>query len=608
MSLRNRFTALFLALAVSACGFARSQSFDPEAYLRHVRHLAGDEMKGRGNGTPELDAAAAYIAAQFRSAGLTPAGDGGSYFQKFMLTTGAELGTGNKLTVRLGTRIVEGELHKDFAPFGIGEKVSLDGPIVFAGYGISAEEYGYDDYKDLDVTGKVVLVMAHEPRENDDAGVFNGRQMTMHAEDNTKAINAKYRNAAAVLIVQDPANHPDPGGDLPDARLEIQVDELGICAVRITRALAQQILAHGGQNLLDLQRGIDESMAPRSLEIGGSSAALSLDVIRRQKEVSNVVGLLPGTDPRLGEEAVVIGAHYDHIGLGGKSSREPGLIGQIHNGADDNASGTAGLIELAAALARDGAARKRSYLFIAFAGEELGLNGSAWWADNPSRPLDKVVAMINMDMIGRAPDGQVLVGGSGTAPEFPDLLKRAAENAGLEMKTSPSGYGSSDHQSFYTRNVPVLFFFSGLHADYHRPTDDWDKINTGGAVRILEMVRHVAEGVNAAEGRPRFTKVDEPTAGPVRGGAGYGTYFGSVPDMTDETAGVRFSDVRPNSPAAKAGLRAQDILVAFEGKEVKNLQDFTYMLRTYKPGDTVEVTVLREGKPFSVQVKLEARR
>jgi len=308
---------------------------------------------------------------------------------------------------------------------------------------------------------------------------------------------------------------------------------------------------------------------------------------------------------------VILGAHYDHLGHGGRSSLSPSLIGQIHNGADDNASGTAGLIEIAAALAHDATPRRRSYIFIAFAGEELGLRGSGYWAAHPGRDLSKAVAMLNMDMIGRVRNDQVILSGVGTSPVFADLVKVSAAENGLEVKSTQSGYGASDHTSFYTRNIPVLFFFSGLHADYHRPSDDWERINAGGAAKVLGMVYTIARRLNAMDARPQFTKVNEPVpaGGSGRsGGPGYGAYFGSVPDMTAEVKGVRFSDVRPNSPAAKAGLRGADVMIRFAGKDVASLEDFSYILRTHKPGDTIEVVVLRDGQPLTVQVTLEVRR
>ncbi len=605
----------WLAVSLWLCtilSFAQTAPFAPEPYMRHVKYLSGDEMQGRGNGTPELDKAAEYIAERFADAGVQPAGDSGTFFQKFQVATGSRLGPRNILTFATGGQQVTAALGRDYVPFGAGEKTDLSGDVVFAGYGISSDENKYDDYKDFDVTDKVVLVMAHEPRENDPASPFNGAEPTLYGEDNTKAQNAKYRSARAILVVQDPLNHEDASKDLPALGTEAQIDELGIGAFRISRALAQRLLDSQGKNLEELQKEIDAGPAPRTFALTGVQAHIEMDVEPVRREVRNVVGTLPGTDPVAGAETVILGAHYDHLGHGGRSSLSPSLIGQIHNGADDNASGTAGLIEIASALARDPAVRRRTYVFIAFAGEELGLRGSGFWAAHPGRDLSKVVAMLNMDMIGRMRNDQVILGGIGTSPVFPDLVKAAGAENGVVVKASQSGYGASDHTSFYTRNIPVLFFFSGLHADYHRPSDDWERINAEGATKILGMAYTIARRLNAMDVRPQFTKVNEPlttgTSGRGAGGSGYGAYFGSIPDMTAEVKGVQFSDVRPNSPAAKAGLRGLDILIRFAGKDIASLEDFSYVLRMHKPGDTVEVVVLRDGRPLTVQVTLEVRR
>ena len=594
------------ALAVSAA--AQSDRFDAGSYLRHVRYLAGDELKGRANGSPELNKAADYIAKEFRAAGLAPGGSDGWYFQEFETVTGSELGPKNRLTIRAGTRSIKAALRKEYMPIGTDGATQLSGLVVFAGYGITAEEYGYDDYKDLDVADKVVLVLAHEPLENDNASPFDGKIMTLHGQDNTKAINAKYRQAKAILIVQDPANHPDAENDLSDPTLGTRVDELGIAAFRIHRSLAQKILAAGKKDLLELQRQIDGTLAPRSFALDGIEIQISLDVKKVRRKVRNVVGILRGTGAAADDEAIVLGAHYDHLGRGDRSSMELSHIGQVHNGADDNASGTAGIIELARALARDPAARRRTFIFIAFAAEELGLNGSAYWVAHPNRPIDKVAAMLNLDMIGRLKDNVILVNGIATSPAFETLVATASSDAGLTLKSFPGGFGGSDQQSFYLKNVPVLFFFTGYHADYHRPSDDWDKINSTGAVRVLDMVYLVATQLNRMDSRPEFSKIVEPAAPAAGGGRGYGPYFGSVPDMTGDVTGVRFSDVKPNSPAANAGLHANDVLIRFGGNEIRNLQDFNFMLQTRKPGETVEVVVLRDGKPLSVRVTLGMRR
>jgi len=606
MSFRKRAVSVFFCLSLALASFGATHAFQGDAYLRHVKFLASDALQGRGNGTPELNKAADYIAGEFKAAGLEPAGDDHSYFQKFTITTGGKIGPGNKFTVKSGTGSFDAALSKDFLPVGVGEKTSIEGEVIFAGYGITADEYKYDDYKDIDPTDKIVLVMADEPGENDPASTFNGKQPTLYGHDNSKAANAKFHGARAILIAQDPVNHEDATKDLPEQGMRLEVDDLGIPAIRITRSLAQRILDAESRNLFELQKQIDAKSVPQTFALEGVEVRLAVDVARTPKEIRNVLAFLPGNDSALSDETVVIGAHYDHLGRGGRSSLSPQQIGQIHHGADDNASGTAGLLELAAALAKDPGPRRRAYLFIAFAGEEVGLRGSYYWTAHPTRALDKVVAMLNMDMIGRERKDQIYVNGVGTSPTFPELIKKAAGEAGLEPKTTESGYGSSDHTAFYIKNIPVLFFFSGLHSDYHRPEDTWEKINASGAARILGMVYSIASTLDAAESKPKFTKVNEPLV--PGGGPGYGAYFGSVPDFGEDVKGVRFADIRPNSPAAKAGLKGQDILVKFDGKDIANLQDFTYVLRIHKPGDTVEVVVLREGKPLTVQVKLEARR
>jgi hypothetical protein len=336
---------------------------------------------------------------------------------------------------------------------------------------------------------------------------------------------------------------------------------------------------------------------------------LQVDVERKQAAVNNVVGYWPGET----DEYVVIGAHYDHLGLGDESSLAPDSVGEVHPGADDNASGTAGVIALAEAIAKRGKQR-RGTLFMAFAGEEIGLLGSQYWTEHPTKPLEDAVAMLNMDMIGRVDKSKVYVGGAGTAKVFQQLLDEAAKDADFEVAMSQSGYGASDHTSFTTKGIPVLFFFSGLHADYHKPSDTWDKINAEAAVEVLDIVDEVAEDLRVSEERPEFIReaamAGDPHSGAPPGsggGGGYGPYFGSIPDFAEVPNGVRFADIRPDSPAAKSGLLPGDIMTGFDGKPIKNLYDFTYALRDGRVGQTVAVTVLRGGEELTLSVTLGER-
>jgi hypothetical protein len=330
--------------------------------------------------------------------------------------------------------------------------------------------------------------------------------------------------------------------------------------------------------------------------------------------VRNVIGILPGSDPSRANEAVVIGAHYDHLGLGGRHSMNPELAGQIHNGADDNASGTAAIIEMARAAAANRSRFPRTLVFITFAGEELGLLGSSHYVSRPAVPLERTVAMINLDMVGRA-QGKVMVSGLDTSPSMGSDLDEAAEaTGGIEVRRfqEGAGVGSSDDTSFSLKKIPSVGFFSGFHSDYHRPGDDWQKIDVDGAVKIASLALDLAARLAARGERPEFKAAAAQPHRPSAGGdpgsiGGYGPYFGSVPDFGESDAGMKMAEVRENSPAGRAGLRGGDILVEFAGKPVKTLIDFTYALREKKPGDEVEVKVLRDGKPLTVKVLLTAR-
>jgi hypothetical protein len=329
-------------------------------------------------------------------------------------------------------------------------------------------------------------------------------------------------------------------------------------------------------------------------------------VKKKRAVIDNVLAYLPGKT----DEYVILGAHYDHLGRGEYGSLAPSQIGQFHPGADDNASGTAGLLELARLLSPLRGHLPRGILFASFAGEELGLLGSAEWVREPTLPLNKAIAMLNMDMVGRIRRSTIYIGGVGTAAAFRPILEAAVTRSGLKAEYSDGGYSSSDHTSFVVKQIPVLFFFSGLHSDYHKPSDTWEKIDAAAAARVVNLVANAGLEIDEAPQKPAFVTVVEPHStgmGSGRGG-GYGAYFGSIPDFGQVENGVRFSDVRPGSPAAKAGLKAGDTLIQFRELPIKNLYDFTDALRRSKPGDAVIVTVLRDGKPLKVQVTLEQRR
>jgi hypothetical protein len=607
--------AVFIAALSSVLIPVYSESLSPDwtrglsatEYFKHVSFLASDDLKGRGNGTPELQRASEYIANQFRTLGLKPAGDKGTYFENFQITTGTAYGSHNALTIDSRKLTIDA----DFEPLSISLPAQIDGPLVFAGYGITAPDLQWDDYMGLDVKGKVVLVLRHEPQEMDPNSRFDGKNMTSHATYMNKAINARQHGARAVLFITDPNNHPEDKDTMSAAMRDIGADDSGIVALRITRAAVAPIFEKAGKSISNVQQEMDDNFKPQSFDLK-SSVHLVMEISRIRKTVHNVMAALPGTDSQLRNEWVVVGAHYDHLGLGDEHSLAPSQIGQIHHGADDNASGTAGVLEFARLASLHKQAFKRSILFMTFAGEENGLLGSNYFVNHPTVPLSSIVGMINMDMIGRVTNNHVNVLGVGTSPEFKSWIEEFNKTIGLQVNFSASGHDGSDHISFDGKHIPILFFFSGLHSDYHRPSDTADKINSEGAVSVLALVAMSAERLANAITRPQYTAVPEER--PANAGiastssSGYGPYFGSVPDFRDDIKGVLFADVRADSPAGKAGLKAGDTLVEFGGQAITNLYDFTYALGNKKVGDVVTVVVQRNGQPLKVTVTLEERK
>ncbi|MGD0695726.1 MAG: M28 family peptidase [Terriglobia bacterium] len=588
--------------------------YTPEAFLEPIKYLSSDALKGRGDGTPELNEAADYLAHRFQKYGLQPAGDDGTYLQHFTITVGAKLGPDNSLAYESGSTPKSLKVREDFVPFAFSESVELRAPLVFAGYGITAPEYQYDDYKGLDAKGKIVIVLRHEPQENDEKSVFAGKQLTTHSEIVNKAINARNHGAVAMILVNDVGNHPGEPDELMRFGTLTGPEEMKIATLQVKTAVADEWLKPSGKTLEDLRQAIDKDLSNHSFALDPSSqVSLHTDVDRIHKQVANVVGILrpepsTGSPDTKAAQSIVIGAHYDHLGLGDQHSLAPSQIGQIHHGADDNASGTSGLLELADGISRHRNELKHSFVFIAFAAEETGILGSTYYTGHPVVPMDRTLAMINMDMIGRVSKNKLYVGGTGTSPGFKQLVEDADRSVNFELSYSASGYGASDHMAFTVAGVPVLFFFSGLHSDYHKPSDTWDKIDAVDGARVAQLVAKVAAELDDLKEKPQFVRVAEPTMPSMGGGGGYGPYFGSIPDFGEIEHGVKFADVRDGSPAAKAGFKAGDILIEFDGKKIENLYDFTYALRARKPGDKVSVTVMRGSEKVTKEVTLEVRK
>jgi hypothetical protein len=507
MRLLTRWTVV--AVFAAAVASAASAPIDSESVLRHIRFLSSDELQGRGNGSAGLEQAGDYIAAQFGAAGLSPAGEDGDWFQPFQLTAGLRVADGNGLVIHANGQSVALSLGESYYPLAVtasddssGYSMDLNGvPIVFAGYGLSSASANYDDYAGQDVSGKAVLIFSHEPQETQSDSRLNGSRPMRETTLYSKALAARSRGAVALLVISDPSHRVDEA-NYKLFTVEADAEDHQIPVLRVRRdAVAPLIKAW------DLDRTaatIDRDLIPRSRSLPGATLDYRQRLALNRRTVRNVVGVLRGSDPARRGEAIVLGAHYDHVGLGGRFSAAPERTGEIHNGADDNASGIASLIEIARAAHSDRSRFPRSLVLVAFAGEERGLLGSLHYTMEPPIPIEQTVAMINLDMVGRA-RGKVEVGGLNTAPSLEEEVRAAAKTAGLDVRRGGPGAGRSDDSSFIDRRVPALHFFTGFHDDYHRPSDDWSRIDVDGTARVATLALELAARLAARQDRPQFS-------------------------------------------------------------------------------------------------------
>ncbi|MBI1957768.1 MAG: M28 family peptidase [Candidatus Rokubacteria bacterium] len=599
MSLR----ALVLVLALTAtqaCATAPSPQ-SPTWLLEQVKRLSAPDTEGRASGTEGADRAAAHAVSVFRQAGLRPGGDAGGYLQPFQVTTGIRLGPANALRI-LAPAPLGLTLGRDYTPLAVSADGTVESDLVFAGYGITAPELGYDDYAGLEVRDRVVLVLSREPRGRDPSSPFRRPEAYHYSERSHKVINARQHGARAILLVE----HPEAEAErLP--RLAGISQPWGVLAAFVTRAVADSLLAPAGKKLGALAAAIDQAMAPRSLSVAGMRVRLEVSLTRERGTAVNVVGILPGTDPALADQAVLIGAHYDHLGRGGEGSLAPDLLGTIHPGADDNASGTAAVLGMARAFAAAGGA-PRTLVFVAFAGEEMGLLGSAHQVAHPPLPLDRIALMLNLDMVGRLREGKLYASGVDSGTGLRALVTEAARGLPLDLQLRGDPHAPSDHTSFYARGRPVVFLTTGAHEEYHRPSDTWEKISAPGLETVTAFATRLVGAVAAAPAAPTYVKIEAPPARGPRAG-GYGPYLGVIPEFGEAPRpGVKVSSVRAGSPAEKAGVRAGDLIVRFGPVTVKTLNDLTFALRAQRPGDRVELRLLRDGAEERVEAVLQERR
>jgi len=624
----HRLKLLLATLLIASVAVAQQAGLEPaaEKLQQHVSYLASDKLDGRRTGTAGANEAARYIAGEFEKLGLRAGGN--RYLQSFPYVAGVSLGPGNVLAFGRSSTDDSLLVGNEWVPLAFSANGKVAGEILFAGYGITSAELNYDDYAGLNTTGRIVIALQGAPDGDNPHGQFANLQNVRW-----KAITARNAGAKALIVVARDATFNQER--LTNLTYDNTGGEAAIPVVVISRESIDKILALSNTSVAQLEEATT-AKTPGTNKLLTGRITLASDVVRNQVPAHNVIGVLEGSDPTLKNENIVIGAHYDHLGRGGDGSLAP-RSGEIHHGADDNASGTAGLLELARTFSAQRPKLKRTVIFVAFGGEEEGLLGSNYYVNHPLAPLANTVAMINMDMIGRMKDRKLMIGGVGTAQEWRQLITGANTalatniaatsaapapkgvpivvsangrpimtvdpNGAFELTLNEDGYGPSDHSSFYSKQVPVLFFWTGTHSDYHKPSDTFDKINYNDEARILSMVARIVRDVDSADKRLTFTTAK---SAPPRTG-GFRVYLGTIPNYADSNDGLLIDGVRDDSPAAKAGLKAGDRIVRIGSRDVKNVYDYTHALGEMKAGQEYVVEVMRAGEKLTLKIVPQGR-
>lgn len=596
-------------------------SFSPEitaADLRAtVHYIASDELEGRMTGTKGTQLAARYVADYFKGIGLKPLGDQGGYFQEFPFIAGSKLIQGqNKLHLTKGNnekQTVEFEADKDFLPLAFTANGEVEGQVVFAGYGLSVpgnEGKGYDSYAGVDVKDKIVLALQHVPEKVD---MKRHLELTRYAGLRYKAMLARERGAKAFLVVVGPKS---PGaGELMPLSGDKASASSGIIVVSICGKVAEALFAGSGKNLETIQSGLDEEnpQIAGSFDLPNVRIKIAAAVEQVKETDRNILGYLPPGEGTEGSGYVIVGAHYDHIGHGGIDSlAHKGEEGQIHNGADDNASGVSIVLELASSFAEERKRNqhlfRRGIIFALWSGEELGCLGSSYFAEHPVIPLQQVVAYMNFDMVGRLRENNLIVEGIGSSNTWARLIEKGNVAAQFNIKLLQDPYQPTDVTAFYPKEIPVIHFFTGVHEDYNRPTDDPETLNYEGMVRIAEFSRSMVLDLISNAERPDYIKVAQ--SGEQRAEkVSRRTYWGTIPDFTAENiAGVKIQNVKLDGPSGKAGMKDGDIIIEIAGKKITNIYDYNYMMDSSGIGKPVDVMVIRNGERQILTVVPVARK
>lgn len=707
----------FLFLAVLAAQLPAQETSQTEAIRnlrKHVSYLASDQLEGRKTGEKGATFAAGYVANMFAGYKLKAPASSGSdgkaqkgFLQSFPYIIGNQPGANNSFKITDTKRLTEVKFKSEWAPLGYSPNADVElTNIVFTGFAIESAQLKYNDFNNLDVRGKAILAFAGKPDNDSPRSTFS--LFTPHAKANL----AKQKGASALILISREETFRD---DKLAFAFDQTLGETAVPTIVISRQTAARILRTNEQGLQD-----EEARLNAKAKGGASDAAqsgisndqmlitnLRIELDKKTVEGYNVVGILEGNDPVLKNEAIVIGAHYDHLGRGGNGSLAPNST-EIHNGADDNASGTSAMLELARQFS-ESKNNRRTLIFIGFGGEEEGLLGSKAYVNKPVFPIDKTIAMINMDMVGRLTANKLTVGGIGTATEMKALVESenirklprpvkvtvsesdqkmranieaamdknnfngvyvevetgavilggvvkkgevekalsvAREIAGdgkklenflaessnetivakrisvadkpkdedkkavvptlFELQLNQDGFGPSDHSSFYGKKIPVLFFFTGTHTDYHKPSDTAEKINFSGLADITGFVSDLVKKIDYASKRPTYAEAK--SSGMQGGRQGFGVSLGTIPSYADgNNDGLVLDGVRGDSPASKAGIKPGDKMIKLAGKEIRNISDYVFILGDMKADEEYEVVIMRGDQKWTLRITPKKR-
>lgn len=591
----KRISTLIILTLIFFTGIAQESRISARDIQEYITYLASDSLKGRKPGTAEINMAAAYIRDHFKSAGLKMIGENG--FQWFEIVTDVKMGEKNALVFSGYNAIPK----KDFIPLSFSTSATVNAPVIFAGYGfdIDADSLKWSDYDGIDVKGKWVMVFRADPDlDNADS------KFIPYSDIRSKVLTAKDKGAAGLLLVT------PKGVEKEDKLMQLVVENnevtAGIPIMNITRDLANKILKKSGLSIDSLERAMVANKVPNSFSIGETINGTA-DVVQTRERTANVMAMIEGSDPVFKDEYLVVGAHYDHLGFGGQGSgsRMPDT-NAVHNGADDNASGTAMVMALAARISAEKSTLQRSIIFVAFSAEEIGLLGSKYFVNHPPVELKKIKAMFNFDMVGRfdKEKNSISISGTGTSVEADTILKQLEAKLSFSVVHAPDGYGPSDHAAFYASNIPVFYFNTGVHTDYHTPFDDTDKLDFDAQMRIGEFAADVILTVDDLPKALTF-KESGKKENTGRMGRRLKVTLGIMPDFAGtEKQGLRIDGVTKDGPADKGGMKKGDIITGMNGMPVGNIYEYMSRLQKLKHGMTVNVEIIREGKKQVLLIQL----